>query len=305
VIPGCGCLSIGNRPPPFIPRKKREPRTVAEVRRHGLGVPTQSHCCCRTDMEALTDCTVRFRDRELERLRNVISVHVMYCFHTEIRKDQLLTIRELSEHPGIEVSSGVEWSPARTDDVPGMENRRSNYFPARRLQQPFFDRSLFDSVVAKRLARLRLRRRDNGAVPVNPDSSAMKEQRITFLKRLNEMLLTFQCEANEIYDDVRTEGCNAISECAGRFFCRAIDRHSLHFSPGAVGLIRFARSATNGDYLVSGGNEPWNQEGADVAGSADDDDSNGRWGWSRWLGLSGRNLFSASAGSRFAISFVQ
>jgi hypothetical protein len=229
-------------------------------------------------MEALTDGAVRVRDRELERLRNVISVHVMYCFHTEIRKDQLLTIRELSEHPGIEVSSRVEWSPARTDDVPGMENRRSNYFPARRLQQPFFDRRLLYSVVAKRLARLRLDGRDNGAVPVDPDSSAMKEQRITFLKRLNEMLRTLQCEANEIYDDVRTEGCNAVSECAGRFFCRAVDRHSLHLRPGAVGPVGFADSAARGDYLVSGGNEPWNQEGADVAGSADDDDSNGRLG---------------------------
>jgi hypothetical protein len=57
-----------------------------------------------------------------------------------------------------------------------------------------------------------------------------------------------------------------------------------------MGLIGFARSATRDDYFVSGGDEPWNQEGADVAGTADDDDSNGRLGWSRCLGLSRRNL---------------
>jgi hypothetical protein len=42
-----------------------------------------------------------------------------------------------------------------------------------------------------------------------------------------------------------------------------------------VGLIGFARSATRGDYVVSGGDQPRDEEGADVAGSADDDDSNG------------------------------
>lgn len=43
-------------------------------------------------------------------------------------------------------------------------------------------------------------------------------------------------------------------------------------------LIRLARSASRGDYFVSGGDEPWNQEGADVASSADDDYSNGKPG---------------------------
>jgi hypothetical protein len=43
-------------------------------------------------------------------------------------------------------------------------------------------------------------------------------------------------------------------------------------------LIGLARSATGGDYFVSGGDEPRNEEGADVAGSADDDDSNGGMG---------------------------
>lgn len=44
-------------------------------------------------------------------------------------------------------------------------------------------------------------------------------------------------------------------------------------------LIWFARPATGGDYLVSAADEAWYQEGADVAGGADDDDSNGLLGW--------------------------
>ena len=119
------------------------------------------------------------------------------------------------------------------------------------------------------------------------------------------MLRTFKREANQVDDDIGSEGCDEVSERAGGFFCRAVDGDSLHFSPGAVGQIGLAGPATGDDYCVSGGDEPRNEEGADVAGSADDDDSDGRMGWSRWLGLRGRNLFSASAGSRFAISFVQ
>ena len=80
------------------------------------------------------------------------------------------------------MSCWVEWSPARTDDVPWMENRHSNYFAARRVEQPFFDRCLFYPVVAKGLARLRLGGRNDGAVSVNPNGSAVQKQRIAFLQ---------------------------------------------------------------------------------------------------------------------------
>jgi hypothetical protein len=42
-----------------------------------------------------------------------------------------------------------------------------------------------------------------------------------------------------------------------------------------MSLIGFARPATNGDYIVSSSDEPRDQECTDVAGCADDDDSNG------------------------------
>lgn len=228
-------------------------------------------------MEALAHCAVRVRNGELEGLRDIISVHVMHGFHPQIGKDQLLTIREPPEYRGVEVSGWVEWRPARTDDVPGMEDRRSNYFAAHRLEQPFFDRRFPYPVVAKRLPRLRLNGRYDGAMSVDPGGSAMQEQRIA-RKRLNQMLRTVQCEANQIDDDIRSKGCNAVAECDGSFLCGSVDLHSLHFTPRGVWPVGFARSATRGDYVVSDGDESWNEEGADVAGSADDDDSNGRLG---------------------------
>jgi hypothetical protein len=45
----------------------------------------------------------------------------------------------------------------------------------------------------------------------------MQEQCVAFLQRVNKMVRTLQCEANQIDDDVRTESCNAVSESAGGF----------------------------------------------------------------------------------------
>jgi hypothetical protein len=47
----------------------------------------------------------------------------------------------------------------------------------------------------------------------------MQQQRIAFLQRVNEMLRAFQCEANQVDDDVRTESCNSVSESSGCFLC--------------------------------------------------------------------------------------
>src|SRR5215210_2446770 len=234
-------------------------------------------------MEALAHRAVSVRDRELERLRNIISMHVVYSLHSQIGKDQLLTVRELREHRGVEMSDWVEWRPPRTDDVPGMEKRRSNSVTARRVQQPFLDRRLFYPVIAKRLARLRFGGGNDGAVPVDPDGPAVQKQRIAFLERLYQTLRALQREANQIDDDVWSERGDAFAECACRFFCRAVDSHPLHFGPGAMGLVRLARCATNSENLVSGANQPRNQEGTNVSGSADDDDSHDRWAWRRWL----------------------
>lgn len=219
MIPGRARLRIGYRVAPFIPRQEGKPSTPAEVRRHSLGVTTQRHCRGRTDMEALADCAVCVSNRELERLRNVVSVHVMHRFHPQVGKNQLLTTREPLEHRGVEMSGRVEWSPARTDDVPWMENRRSNYSLAHRIEQPCFDCRLFYPVVAKRLARLRLDGRNDGAVSVDPDGSAVQEQGIAFLERLNQMPGALLREADQIDDDVRAQGGNAVSERAGGFLC--------------------------------------------------------------------------------------
>ena len=45
-----------------------------------------------------------------------------------------------------------------------------------------------------------------------------------------------------------------------------------------MGLIWRACPATRDDYFVSRVNEPWDEEGSDVAGTTEDDYSNGRVG---------------------------
>jgi hypothetical protein len=47
----------------------------------------------------------------------------------------------------------------------------------------------------------------------------MEKQRTAFLQRVNQMLRTLQCEANQVDDDVRTEISDTVSECARGFLC--------------------------------------------------------------------------------------
>jgi hypothetical protein len=227
-------------------------------------------------MERLADRAARVRNRELECLRDVVSVDVMHSFHSEIGKDQLLTVRELPEHCEIEVARRVDRHPARTDDVPGMQNRRSNHSLPRCLEQVLFDRRFPDSVITERLARLRLRGGHDGAVSMHPGRPAVQQQRIAFLECANQMLRTLESEANEIDNDVGTERGNTVAESAGGFPGRAIDFYALYFVPGLMGLIRLAHSAARRDYFVSGSDKSGDQVGPDVAGSANDDDANGR-----------------------------
>jgi hypothetical protein len=97
-------------------------------------------------------------------------------------------------------------------------------------------------------------------------------------------------EADEIDDCIRLERCDPRAERPRGVLGCAVDVDALYCVPCRMWYIRLPLSTAGDDYFVPGGDEPWNQERADVAGTADDDDSNGRLGWSRCLGLSRRNL---------------
>jgi hypothetical protein len=263
---------------------------LAEVLGHCLGVSTQRHRRRRANMKALADCTVSVGGRELECLRNIVSVNVMNGFHPEVGKRQLFTIFQALEHCGIEMSRRIEWWPTATDDVSGMQYGRSNQVLPHCLEQPFLDCRLFDSVVAEWIARLGFSGRNYRAVPMDPDRTAVKEQYVAVPQRLNQMLRALDGKANEVDDDVWAETGNTFAKGARRFFSGAVDVHSLDSSPRGIGLVRLADSATRDNYLVSRGDESRNEVGADMASAADDDDFDGRMGWSESLALSRGNL---------------
>lgn len=95
-----------------------------------------------------------FRDRELERLRNIVRMHMMNGFHTEIRKEDFVTVREILEHRQIKVSRRVKWRPAGANKVTRVKNRSPDYFLARRIQQPLLNRCLFYPIAPERVAGL-------------------------------------------------------------------------------------------------------------------------------------------------------
>jgi len=105
-------------------------------------------------VKALPNGTLSVRDRELERLCNIVGMHVMNGFHPEIRKQQLVAVRELRKHSGVEVPCRVEWRPAGANEVTRVKNRCSDCFRARSIQQPLLDRGLFYPIVPEGLAGL-------------------------------------------------------------------------------------------------------------------------------------------------------
>jgi len=229
-------------------------------------------------VKALADRAVGVGERELECLRNIVSVHVVHRLHPEVGEDDFFAIRQTREHRRVEVSRWIHGRPSRPDDMARVHDRRANLFTARCVEQPSLDRRFFDSVIAEGRARQSLRGRNDRAMSVDPHRSAVEKQRVAFCKRAGQVLGAFQREADQVDDDVGPHRRDALAESASGFFRDAIDRHALDVGPGAVRLIGFARPATGGNDLVPGRDESGNEEGADVACRADDDDSDGRLG---------------------------
>jgi len=105
-------------------------------------------------VKALPDCALSVRDRKLERVRNIVGMHVMNGLHTEIRKEELVAVRELREHRGIEMPRRVEWRPAGANNVTRVKNPGSDYSLVRGIQQPSLDRCLSYPILPERVARL-------------------------------------------------------------------------------------------------------------------------------------------------------
>src|ERR1700746_1612168 len=81
-------------------------------------------------MERFSDARSWARNCSLKPLGNVIGVHVMHGFESEIRQKQFFSPPKASEYLRIEMSRRVEWFPTRPDNMPRDAKRLPSLCPS-------------------------------------------------------------------------------------------------------------------------------------------------------------------------------
>src|SRR5439155_22270811 len=104
-----------------------------------------------------------------------IRVDVVDRLHSEIRQNQLASRRQNGKHRRVEIAGGIQWTPAGSHEMTGMQRRRGESGIARYLQKIRLDRSLAAAIIAERLSRRIFPRRYLHAVTVYPDGSAVEK----------------------------------------------------------------------------------------------------------------------------------
>jgi len=134
-------------------------------------------------VKTLTDRIRGSSEGELERLRDIVSVHVMHRRHSIVRQHQRLTTSNSPEHLWIEMSGGIDRLPSRSNEVAGMQNYRAGISTPSGVEQELFDRTFLDPIVAERMSRRVLSYSaawfaHSTAFAVHPHRPAMKEHRL-------------------------------------------------------------------------------------------------------------------------------
>jgi hypothetical protein len=132
-------------------------------------------------VEAFTDRIIRVSERELERLRDIVGVHMVHGLHPFVREPQQLAASKAGKNVRIEMPGRIQRIPPGTHQVSRMQYHRTGNAAPSAVEQKLFDSGLLDSVITERMSRIRFRRRYNGRAPVHPHCAAMEQERLARL----------------------------------------------------------------------------------------------------------------------------
>ena len=93
---------------------------LAEPTRNPFRVASQGQRGRRNNVKCFADAPTSICHGTEERLRDIISVNVMKCLHSKIRQGHFLTARKSREDVGIQIAGGIDWNPARSDNMAGL-----------------------------------------------------------------------------------------------------------------------------------------------------------------------------------------
>jgi hypothetical protein len=74
-------------------------------------------------VKALADSNAPALDRSLKALRHIVRMNVMQRLHPYIGELERASLHKPGEDLGVEVARGIDWSPTRPHEVPGMQDR--------------------------------------------------------------------------------------------------------------------------------------------------------------------------------------
>src|SRR4051812_13325307 len=120
------------------------------------------------------------------------------------------------------MSRGIQWIPARADQVPRMQDHRTCTPSPSSVEEKFLDSCLLDSVVAEWMSGRVFGRRHDGRTPVHPDRAAMEQQRLARLQCVQQLLRARWSKADEIDDRIRPERSDPLAECPRCIFRRTV-----------------------------------------------------------------------------------
>src|SRR6185312_10973507 len=196
----------------------------------------------------------------------------MHRFHSEIRQQQLGSLRKRGEGDGIEMAGRSHRRPTGSGDVTRMDERRVKSVPARFGQQISLDGGLVDAIFAERPARLLFGGGHYGARAVHPDRSGVEEVLNLATQRFDQMARAGRGEADHVDDDLAAEAPDRGAETSLLLFHRTIQPHVPRGVPRGVIPVWFPLPAADNGYLMAGLHQAWHEICADMAASPDDDD---------------------------------
>jgi hypothetical protein len=156
-------------------------------------------------VERLADGAIAIRHYQLESLRHIVDVNVLQRCGAIVWQRNALAAAEAFEYGGIEIPGGVDRHPTRSGDMTRMKDRGRISCRSFGEEEPLDFRFEY-SVLTERLARLGFRIRTSSGIAVHPQRSAMDELRNLAAQRIDEVLRGRRREADEIDNDVGSEG---------------------------------------------------------------------------------------------------
>ena len=168
----------------------------------------------------------------LERLGDVVGVHMVQHAKTESRQGNRFTDRQSPPHVGVEVARRSDHGPAGPADVTGMQDHAGYATGKRFTMQQRLDRRLVAAVLTEAGARFVLRHGHASSPSVHPDGAAVQQQRTRRPERVDEVLGGCRGEADQVDDGVRSKVGDpptevpAASSASRSAFTRCTDRHS-------------------------------------------------------------------------------